>query len=104
MRFQGFKAFGMLGDVGRVKQLFADDHIQHGVKQGHVGTRRKTHAQVGIGIQRLTTGVEYHDFGATLGGLLEKGGGHRMVHRRVAAGKYYYVGLAGLHKGSGYRA
>ena len=39
MNFQGLEALGMLGDISRIIKFFTDDHIQHGIKEGHVGAR-----------------------------------------------------------------
>ncbi len=69
---QRFEPFGMFSDVSRIVEFFGDDHIEHGVKQRHVGPRRKSHAQMSIGVQRLPAGSRIRILVPRLAACLKK--------------------------------
>ena len=79
------EAFDVGLDVLLVVELLGDDDVEHGVEHRHVGTVPELHHLPGVALERLPARIHHDQLGAALGGLLEEGGGHRMVLGRIGA-------------------
>ena len=98
------KAFSVLGHVIAVIQLFTDDHIDHRVQHGDIAARGKAQRGGGITIKMLAARIQNIEAGSVDSRILDKGGGHRMVHGRVGTDDNDGFGVATFGKGGRYRA
>ncbi len=89
-------------DVLLIVELFLDDDVEHAVEHGDVGAVLELHHLPGVALERLAARVHHHELGATLGGLLEEGGGDRMVLGRIGADHDDNVGVLALVESSGH--
>ena len=79
------EAFDISLDVLLVVELLGDDDVEHGVEHRHVGAVLELHHVPGVALERLAARIHHDQLGAALGGLLEEGGGDRMVLGRIGA-------------------
>ena len=93
-------------DVLLVVKLLGDDDVEHAVEHRHVGAVLELHHVPGVALERLAARVHHDEVGAALGGLLEEGGGDRMIFGRVGADHDDDVGILALveRRGHGRRA
>ncbi len=91
-------------DVLLVVELLFDDDVEHAVEHRHVGAVLELHHLPGMTLERLAARIHDDQLGAALCGLLEEGGGDRMVLGRIGANDDNDVGILALVEGRGNRA
>ena len=100
---EGVEAFGIGLHILLVVELLFDDDIEHAVEHGDVGAVLELHHLPGMAFQRLPARIHDHELGAALGGLLEEGGGDRMVLGRIGADDDDHVGILHFVEGRRHR-
>ena len=82
---QGFEVACALAHKGFIHQALFDDGVDHGVEHGHIGVGLELHDAPGVFAQIGHARIGQHYFGAAFGGVLDPGGGHRVVGGGVGA-------------------
>ena len=87
-----------------VVKAFLDDHVQHGVQHRDIAPGLELQHVGRVALQRLAARVHHDERRAALHGVLEEGGGDRMVLGRVGTDHHDDIGILRRHEGRGDRA
>ena len=85
LAFSSSIALGVAGDILLVGQPLGDDGVDHRVQHRDIAAGLELQMLIGMARQRLPPRIDHDQFGAALGGVLDEGGGDRMVDRRIGA-------------------
>ena len=101
---QLFVAYGATGDESLVNQTLGHDDVHEGVEQRHVCVGLELQMPVCQAGEFRATRIQHQQLAAIFNGVLDPGGGNRMIDRRVGANDDDHLGFADIHDGVGHGA
>ena len=101
---QLFVAYGAAGDESLVNQALGHDDVHEGVEQRHVRVGLELQMPVRQAGEVRAARVQHQQLAAIFNGVLDPGGSHWMIDRRVGANDDNHLGFADIHDGVGHGA
>ena len=100
---QLFVADGAAGNESFVDQTLGHDDVHHRVEHGHVGVGLELQVPVRHAREVRAARVQHQQLAAVFHSVLDPGGGHRVVDRRVGTNDDNHLGLGDVHHRVGHR-
>ena len=100
-RFEGFKIFRVLGHIVFVHQTLGQDGVHHGVVESDVSARFDAAVEIRLFGHLPPARVDHDDLCTRALGLLEEGGGHRVIRRGIGARDEQHLGVERIAIGGG---